>query len=42
LPLRDALDAAFNNFAQKRGINLGDATEILRFEYDLSCEIKTN
>jgi hypothetical protein len=26
--------------AQKRGINLKDADEFVRFEYNLSCEIK--
>jgi hypothetical protein len=40
--LRDALDAAFNDVAQKRGINLKDADEFVRFEYNLSCEIKRN
>ena len=40
LVLREALDVAFNNLAQKRGINLTDAKELLRFEYNLSCEIK--
>ena len=42
LTLRDALDAAFNDVAQKRGINLKDVNEFVRFEYNLSCEIKRN
>ena len=40
LVLREALDVAFNDLAQKRGVNLTDAKEFLRFEYNLSCEIK--
>ena len=42
LTLRDALDAAFNDLAKKRGINLKDPNEAVRFEYNLSCEIKRN
>tara|TARA_B110000908_G_C9981384_1_gene325653 strand:+ start:23 stop:457 length:435 start_codon:yes stop_codon:yes gene_type:complete len=42
LTLRDALNAAFSDVAQKRGINLKDADEFVRFEYNLSCEIKRN
>ena len=42
LVLRDALDVAFNSLAQKRGVNLTGAKELLRFEYNLSCEIKEN
>ena len=38
--LRDALDSAFNDVAKKRGFNLKDAKEIVRFEYNLTCEIK--
>ena len=40
LILRDALDAAFNDLLKKRGINLKDAKELVRFEYNLICEIK--
>ena len=40
LVLRKALDVVFNDLAQKRGVNLADAKELLRFEYNLSCEIK--
>jgi len=40
LILRDALDAAFHEVAKKRGINLSGAKKLLRFEYNLSCEIK--
>ena len=39
LTLRAALDSAFNDLAQKRGIKLNDASEFVRFEYNLSCEI---
>ena len=39
LTLRAALDAAFNNLAQKRGIKLKDTSEFVRFEYNLNCEI---
>ena len=42
LVLRKALDVVFNDLAQKRGVNLADAKESLRFEYNLSCEIKEN
>ena len=42
LVLRKALDVVFNDLAQKRGVNLADAKELLRFEYNLSCEIKEN
>ena len=42
LTLRDALDAAFNDLAKKRGINLKDPNEVVKFEYNLSCEIKRN
>ena len=42
LTLRDALDAAFNDVAQRRGINLKDADVFVRFEYNLSCAIKRN
>jgi hypothetical protein len=42
LTLRDALDAAFSDLAQKRGINLKDPSEVVRFEYNLSCDIKRN
>ena len=38
--LRDALDSAFNDVAKKRGYNLKDAKEIVRFEYNLTCEIR--
>ena len=40
LILRDALDAAFNDVAKKRGLNLKGAKELMRFEYNLTCEIK--
>jgi len=40
LILRDALDAAFNDVLKKRGINLKDAEELVRFEYNIICEIK--
>jgi hypothetical protein len=40
LILRDVLDVAFNEVARKRGINLSGAEELVRFEYNLSCEIK--
>lgn len=40
LILRDALDAAFNDVLKKRGINLKDAKELMRFEYNIICEIK--
>ena len=40
LILRDALDAAFNDVLKKRGINLKDAKELVRFEYNIICEIK--
>jgi hypothetical protein len=40
LILRDVLDMAFNEVARKRGINLSGAEELVRFEYNLSCEIK--
>ena len=40
LILRDALDVAFNDVLKKRGINLKDAKELVRFEYNLICEIK--
>ena len=40
LVLRDALDSAFNDVAKKRGFNLKDTKEIVRFEYNLTCEIK--
>ena len=40
LTLRDALDAAFNDVAKKRGLNLKGAKELMRFEYNLTCEIK--
>ena len=42
LTLRDALNTAFNDVALKRGINLKDANESVRFEYNLSCVIKRN
>ena len=38
--LRDALDSAFNDVAKKRGFNLKGAKEIVRLEYNLTCEIK--
>ena len=40
LVLRDLLDTAFNDLAEKRGIELKDAKTLMRFEYSLSCEIK--
>ena len=40
LILRDALDVAFNDVLKKRGINLKDVKELVRFEYNLICEIK--
>ena len=40
LILRDTLDVAFNDVLKKRGINLKDAKELVRFEYNLICEIK--
>jgi len=40
LILRDALDAAFNDVLKKRGINLKGAKELVRFEYNIICEIK--
>ena len=40
LVLRDALDAAFNDVLKKRGINLKGAKALVRFEYNLICEIK--
>ena len=40
LILRDALDAAFNDVLKKRGINLKGAEELVRFEYNIICEIK--
>ena len=40
LILRHALDAAFNDVLKKRGIDLKGTKELVRFEYNLSCEIK--
>ena len=40
LILRDALDAAFDNVLKKRGINLKDAEKLVRFEYNIICELK--
>ena len=40
LTLRDALDMAFNDVAKKRGLNLKGAKELMRFEYNITCEIK--
>jgi hypothetical protein len=40
LVLRDALDAAFNDVLKKRGIKLKGAKALVRFEYNLICEIK--
>ena len=40
LVLRDALNVAFNDLAQKRGVNLTGTKKLLRFEYNLSCEVK--
>ena len=40
LILRDALDAAFNDVLKKRGINLKGAKKLVRFEYNIICEIK--
>jgi hypothetical protein len=40
LTLKNALDAAFNDVAKKRGLNLKGAKELMRFEYNLTCEIK--
>ena len=40
LILRDALDVAFNDVLKKRGVNLKDVKELVRFEYNLICEIK--
>jgi hypothetical protein len=40
LILRDALDVAFNDVLKKRGINLKGAKALVRFEYNLICEIK--
>ena len=40
LILRDALDVAFNEVARKRGFNMSGKEELVRFEYNLSCEIK--
>ena len=38
--LRDALDVAFNDVLKKRGINLKGKKKLVRFEYNLICEIK--
>ena len=40
LILRHALDAAFNDVLKKRGIDLKGTKELVRFEYNLTCEIK--
>ena len=40
LILRNALDVAFNDVLKKRGVNLKDVKELVRFEYNLICEIK--
>ena len=40
LILRDALDAAFNDVLKKRGVDLKGTKELVRFEYNLTCEIK--
>ena len=40
LILRDALDVAFNDVLKKRGIDLKGTKELVRFEYNLTCEIK--
>ena len=40
LILRDVLDVAFYEVARKRGFNISDKEEFVRFEYNLSCEIK--
>ena len=40
LILRDALDAAFDNVLKKRGIDLKGTKKLVRFEYNLTCEIK--
>ena len=40
LILRDALDVAFYEVARKRGFNLSGKEELVRFEYNLICEIK--
>ena len=40
LILRDALDVAFNDVLKNRGIDLKGTKELVRFEYNLSCEIK--
>ena len=40
LILRDVLDVAFYEVARKRGFNMSGKEEFVRFEYNLSCEIK--
>ena len=40
LILRHALDAAFNDVLKKRGIDLKGTKKLVRFEYNLTCEIK--
>ncbi|MDT2076364.1 MAG: hypothetical protein RMX26_10300 [Planktomarina sp.] len=40
LALRDALDIAFFDVAEKRGVSMKDVKGSARFEYHLSCEIK--
>ena len=40
LILRHALDAAFNDVLKKRGVDLKGTKELVRFEYNLTCEIK--
>lgn len=40
LILRDVLDVAFYEVARKRGLNMSGKEEFVRFEYNLSCEIK--
>lgn len=40
LVLRNALDTAFSDVAEKRGVSIKNVKESVRFEYHLSCEIK--
>ena len=40
LELRNALDAAFNDLAKQRGINLKETNKSVHFEYYINCEIK--
>ncbi len=40
LVLRNALDTAFSDVAEKRGVSIKNVKESVRIEYHLSCEIK--